>query len=155
MFKKLIEVDLRRDLKKLQKEDSSVTLNSAKRDHYQFGKILNWCFLAYSQTHFYKALCQMSNHPDCYGHIQDAAYWGSHDPHFILPAAVMFLNFALLQSSSHPFLVNMRQHWAPFSKAVFLLYGSGLAMVLPQTYLISYMAFGLTHLAASHIMRLS
>ena len=34
MFKKLIEVDLRRDLKKLQKEDSSVTLNSAKRDHY-------------------------------------------------------------------------------------------------------------------------
>ena len=107
-------------------------MDSTIRDHYSIGKLLSWSMTAYSQTHLYKALCQMSNHPECYaGHLQDVAYWSSHDPHFVLPAGVMILNYALIQNSTHPFLVNVRQNWSPFSKAVCVLYGSGLALVLP------------------------
>ena len=49
----------------------------------------------------------------------------------------------------------MRQRWTPFSKAVFVLYGSGIAMVLPQTYLISYLAFGTTHLIVNKMLQWS
>jgi len=97
LFKKLIVVDLKRDLKKLQQEDPSVTLKGAIREHYSIGKVLNWGMLAYTQTHLYKALCQMSNHPDCYTpYLQDVAYWSSYDPTFTLAGAIMALNYQLL-----------------------------------------------------------
>ena len=38
------------------------------------------------------------------------------------------------------------------SKALCVLYGSGIALVLPQTYLISYLTFGATHLIVNNIM---
>lgn len=156
LFAKLVKVDLERDLKKLQKEDASVTVSSALKQHYSIGKLMSWGLTAYTQTHIYKALCLISNHPDCYTpYLQDIGYWSSFDPHFALPALVMALNYSLLQNSRHPFFVNVRQHWTPFSKSIFVLYGSGIAMVLPQTYLISYLAFGTTHLLVNKLMQAS
>ena len=38
------------------------------------------------------------------------------------------------------------------SKAVCVLYGSGVTLVLPQTYLISYLSFGATHLIVNMII---
>ena len=153
LFKKVIEADLKRDLKKLQKEDASVTISSLKRDHYSIGKVINWSFTAYTQIHVYKALCLMANHPEYYTEfVTDIAFWSSHDPTmFTMPLLVMALNYALLQNSQHPFLINVRQRWTPFSKALCVLYGSGIALVLPQTYLISYLAFGSTHLIVNSI----
>ena len=103
---------------------------------------------AYTQVHVYKALCLMSNHVDYYTEfVKDVVFWSSHDPTMVtLPVLVMAMNYTLIQRSRHPFLVNVRQRWTPMSKALFVLYGSGIAMVLPQTYLISYLAFGTTHL---------
>ena len=140
-------------MKKLQKEDPTVTESSALTAHYSVGRLLHWGALAYTQAHLYKALSLMSNHPECYSAVKDVAFWSSYDPTFSFAAAIMVLNYQLLQQSRHPFLVNVRQHWSPFSKAVFVLYGSGIAMVLPQTYLISYAAFGATHLIANCFMR--
>ena len=74
----------------------------------------------------------MANHPDYYTEfIKDVAFWSSYDPMFAMPALVMCMNYALIQNSKHPFLVNVRQHWTPFSRALFVLYGSGVAMALP------------------------
>ena len=85
-------------MKKLQKEDPSVTLSSAIKEHYSVGKLLSWGALAYTQTHLYKALCLMSNHPECYAaHLQDVAFWSSYDPTFTFAAAIMVLNYQLLQ----------------------------------------------------------
>ena len=133
LFKSLIETDLKRDLKKLQKEDPSVTLSSLKREHYSIGKIMNWGLTAYTQLHVYKALCLMANHTGYYtDFVQDVAFWSSHDPTMLtLPLLVMALNFSLLERSRHPFLVNVRQRWSPMTKALLVLYGSGVAMVLP------------------------
>lgn len=109
---------------------------------------------AYTEAHLYKALSLISNHPEFYTEfLRDVSFWSSHDPNFIMPALVMALNYALLQNSRHPFLVNVRQHWSPFGKAVCVLYGSGVAMVLPQTYLISYLTFGLTHLVVTRLLK--
>ena len=88
----------------------------------------------------------MANHPHYYEHIKDAAYWSSYDPTFAMPIAVMILNYTLLNGSSHPFLVNIRQNWSETAKTLLVIYGSSLAIVLPQSYLISYMAFGVSHL---------
>ena len=98
LFKRVIETDLKRDLKKLQKEDRSVTLSQLKRDHYSVGKLVNWGLTAYTQVHVYKALCLMSNHVDYYtDFMQDVAFWSSHDPTmFTLPVLVMALNYTLL-----------------------------------------------------------
>ena len=73
-----------------------MTMTSLKNEHYSVGKLLSWAFTAYSQTHLYKALSLISNHPDCYPLLQDVAYWSSHDPYFALPALVMVLNYNLL-----------------------------------------------------------
>ena len=127
-FKRLIETDLKRDLKRLQKEDPAVTLESLKRDHYTIGRLINLTFTAYTQVHIYKALSLMSNYPAFFAF---AAPWCSHDPLFVLPAFVMALNYSLLENSRHPFLINVRQNWSPFTKALAVLYGSGMALVLP------------------------
>ena len=93
----MIEIDLKRDLKKLQKEDKSVTVDSLKREHYPIGRLISWGFTAYTQVHVYKALCLMANHSDYYSDfIIDVAFWSSHDPMFAMPALVMSLNYALL-----------------------------------------------------------
>ena len=98
LFKRVIETDLKRDLKKLKKEDASVTLASLKNEHYSIGKVITWGMTAYTQVHVYKALCLMANHVDYYTEfIQDVAFWSSHDPTlFTLPLLVMTLNYALL-----------------------------------------------------------
>ena len=154
IFKELIETDLKRDLKKLEKEDTTVTLYSLKEEHYSLGRVIGWGFTAYTQLHLYKALCLMANYPDYFTEfVRDVAFWSSYDPTFTLPAIVMGLNYALLARSRHPFLVNVRQRWTPFSKAIFVLYGSGISMVLPQTYLISYLAFGTAHLVVGELQR--
>lgn len=138
---------MKRDMKKLQKEDPGVSLDSLKKEHYSFGKLASWGLTAYTQLHLYKALCLIANHPDYFSsYLANAAFWSSYDPTFTMPALVMGLNYALLARSKHPFLVNVRHRWTPFSKAVFILYASGISMVLPQTYLISYLAFGTSHL---------
>ena len=41
----------------------------------------------------------------------------------------------------------MREKWSPLSLTLLSIYASCFAIVLPQTYLISYLAFGSTHLA--------
>ena len=94
----VIETDLKRDLKKLQKEDPSVTLSSLKTEYYSIGKLINWGLTAYTQVHVYKALCLMSNHVDYYTEfMQDVAFWSSHDPTmFTLPVLVMTLNYIQL-----------------------------------------------------------
>jgi hypothetical protein len=70
----------------------------------------------------------------------------SHDHTFVLPLAVIYLNYHLLSGSHHPFLVNITRQWSTLAKGLLVLYGSCLSIVLPQTYLISYLAFGATHL---------
>ena len=44
-------------MKKLKKEDASITIDSAIKEHYSVGKIISWGLTAYTQTHIYKALC--------------------------------------------------------------------------------------------------
>ena len=74
-----------------------MTLSSLKREHYSIGKIINWGLTAYTQVHVYKALCLMANHPGYYTEfLVNVAFWSSHDPMFVMPAFVMFLNYALL-----------------------------------------------------------
>lgn len=95
----------------------------------------------------------MANHPEYYSvFMKDVAYWSSFDPSFSMPALLMIMNYTLIQNSKHPFLVNIRQNWTPFSKALCIIYGTGITMVLPQTYLISYLAFGTTHLIVTKMM---
>ena len=48
LFKKLIETDLKRDMKKLQKEDASATLSSLKEEHYSIAKLISWAMTAYT-----------------------------------------------------------------------------------------------------------
>jgi hypothetical protein len=60
--------------------------------------------------------------------------------------AVMWLNFHLLKGSTHPYLINIRENWGTISLGLTAVYGSCLAIVLPQTYLLSYLSFGATHI---------
>ena len=62
-----------------------------------------------------------------------------------MPIAVMILNYIGLIKSEHPFLVNVRKS-NPLALGLFILYSSGLSIVLPKTYLVSYLAYGTTHL---------
>ena len=72
-------------------------------------------------------------------------FWSSYDATYLMPIAVMLLNYNLLTKSEHPFLVNIKQ-MNPFWLQVLVLYSSGLAIVLPRTYLIGYLAYGSTHI---------
>ena len=88
----------------------------------------------------------MANHPSYYTHIQDATLLSAHDPTFTAPIAIMLLNYVLLQKSDHPFLWNIRQNYGFLIKSFLVMASSSVAIVLPQTYLISYLAFGVSHL---------
>ena len=63
----------------------------------------------------------------------------------MMPLAVMMLNYVGVMKSEHPFLVNVRKS-NPITVSLFILYGSGLSIILPKTYLISYLAYGTSHL---------
>ena len=117
------------------------------KSFYSGSSMLSCLFASYTQLQLYKALCVMANHPQYFEHISDAAFWSSHDPTFTLPIGVMIFNYVLLSRSSHPFLVNIRQNWSELARALLVIYGSALTIVLPQSYLISYLAFGTSHLA--------
>ena len=88
----------------------------------------------------------MANHPSYYAHIKGAQLLAAHDPTFTAPIAVMLMNYVLLQWSDHPFLFNIRQNYGFLFKASLVMASSSVAIVLPQTYLISYLAFGVCHL---------
>lgn len=49
--------------------------------------------------------------------------------------------------------MNVRNKWSTLSTMLFVVYGSCLTIVLPQTYLISYMAFGVTHMMVRAVTR--
>ena len=83
----------------------------------------------------------MSNYPSIY---TDSLHL--YDPTFILPMAFMSLNYLLLQRSDHPFLINLRNNWSPITKGLLIIYASAFSIVLPQTYLVSWIGFGMTHL---------
>ena len=95
----------------------------------------------YIQLIFYKALNSIAMSAK----TEDLLYWSSYDATYLMPIAVMLLNYNLLKKSEHPFLVNIRQ-MNPFWLQIFVLYSSGLAIVLPKTYLIGYLAYGSTHI---------
>jgi hypothetical protein len=65
----------------------------------------------------------------------------------------MALNYRLLRHSEHPFLINVRSKWSPLATALFVVYGSCLSIVLPQTYLISYMAYVGTHMVVRGVRK--
>ena len=70
----------------------------------------------------------------------------SYDQTFILPLAVMSLTYRLLKHSEHPFLINLREKWTPLATMLFVVYSTCLSIVLPQSYLISYLAYVGTHI---------
>ena len=70
-----------------------------------------------------------------------------HDPTFIFPVGIIALNYILLNNSAHPWLINIRESWTPFWKMLGMVYLSSGFIVLPQSFSIAYMSYGLTHLA--------
>jgi hypothetical protein len=71
----------------------------------------------------------------------------SYDQTFVLPLCLMSLTYQLVRHSEHPFLINLRTRWHPVSLGLLVIYSTCLTIVLPQTYLISYMAFVSSHIA--------
>jgi hypothetical protein len=76
---------------------------------------------------------------------KEMAYWCMYDATYSLPAAIMLLNYTTLVTSEHPFFARLKQG-NPLFLGLAVLYGSGVAFVLPKTYLIAYLAYGTTHL---------
>eukprot|EP00347_Sterkiella_histriomuscorum_P015910 403355219 len=63
----------------------------------------------YGQYIMVRALNTMSNYPQYYPeHISTML---QHDPTFIMPMALMLVNYLLLKNSDHPFLINIRNRW--------------------------------------------
>ena len=50
-------------------------------------------------------------------------------------------------------MINIRNRWTPMAKMLIITYLSCVSMVLPQSYVISYMAFGVTHLMVELVRR--
>jgi hypothetical protein len=77
----------------------------------------------------------------------------SYDQTFILPLALMAMNYRLIKHSEHPFLINMRNKWSPLATMLFVVYSSCVTIVLPQAHLVSYMAYVGTHIMVRGIRR--
>jgi len=63
-----------------------------------------------------------------------------------MPFLAVILNYMLLNNSSHPWLVNVRQSWSPFYQLLASVYLSAALIVLPQSFTWAYLSYGFVHL---------
>ena len=130
-FKQLITNDLKRD----------------KTEHlihyYKPSFILAQIFSLYPQLIVYKSLSVISQYQQYY---PEFIVWSTYDPTFMLPISVMITNYVLLNSSEHPFLINLRNDWTTTSKALLCLYSSAAFIVLPKSFSIAFLGYAVTHL---------
>jgi len=85
----------------------------------------------WGQFELYSALYTVQHYPQYQTALGAAEVFCNHDPTFILPALIIPLNYLMLNNSTHPFLINIREGWTPLFKLLASVYISFGFIILP------------------------
>ena len=84
-------------------------------------------------------------------------YWDQlftqHDTYFIGPIFCVAMNYALIQASRHPWLVNVREGWSDTAKWATSLYAAAPFIVMPQSMTVAWLSYGTVHLLMNRLFK--
>ena len=144
-YDKLIWRDFQLDMKR--NKITNPDQISHYKSYYMPSSLICQLAQVWGQIEVCTAFYTIQHYPQYQPTMDGISIFCSHDPTFTLPALAIPLSYLLLNNSLHPGLINIRENWTPLAKLLASVYVSCGLIVLPQSYSIAFLSYGLMHLS--------